>query len=534
MASGRCDSACRETGLRFVILRPGDRPRAALAMDRRALRALSLDGSAYVVAGGRGICNAIYVDNLVHAVDLALEREEAAGETFLVADDGAVSWRMLYEPVCRALGCSWDSVADLAPRVPRLMPAERLLGLKDDPTARVVLDRVPRTLRDPVRRLAVRRLGEESPQGTSRRAPLEDSILQTCGYRFPTAKARRLLGFEPPVSFDEASRRTVGWLGFAGYPVAASAQEVAPDGIASRLGRDDRPRRRAVPRRGARQRSRPDLPQPRARRRRRRLDRPERRDCGALRARRARTRPARSAHADGGSRGMSAARTLGVRTAQGDLIAFLDADDVWLPEKIARAGRRPRAAPGRGDGLRPHADVAQLGRRARRAADYFYDLGVEPDRLYPPLRLLPQLLENRVQSPDHVQCPHPPRAYEEAGGFEKTFSGLYEDQVFFAKLYLSSATYVSSRFWARYRRHETNEPRRRFSYARYYRERRAFLEWLAENLGDAAGRRRRSCDARGRARASAAPPPRRAGGATAARRRRWSARAARLPRQPFR
>src|SRR4029453_17874828 len=68
---------------------------------------------------------------------------------------------------------------------------------------------------------------------------------------------------------------------------------------------------------------------------------------------------------------------------------------------------------------------------------------------------------------------------------EETFSGLYEDQVFFAKLYLDSATYVSSRYWARYRRHETNEPRRRFSYARYYRERRAFLEWLAEHLGDA-------------------------------------------------
>jgi glycosyltransferase involved in cell wall biosynthesis len=41
-------------------------------------------------------------------------------------------------------------------------------------------------------------------------------------------------------------------------------------------------------------------------------------------------------HADGGSHGMSAPRTLGVRAAaHGELIGFLDADDVWLPDKIA-------------------------------------------------------------------------------------------------------------------------------------------------------------------------------------------------------
>jgi hypothetical protein len=59
-------------------------------------------------------------------------------------------------------------------------------------------------------------------------AALEISILQTCSYRFPTAKARRMLGFAPPVAFDEACRRTVAWLGFAGAPVVAATQETAP------------------------------------------------------------------------------------------------------------------------------------------------------------------------------------------------------------------------------------------------------------------------------------------------------------------
>ena len=44
--------------------------------------------------------------------------------------------------------------------------------------------------------------------------------------------------------------------------------------------------------------------------------------------------------------GPAAARNLGIQWTRGELVAFLDADDVWLPEKLSLQARRLHENPG--------------------------------------------------------------------------------------------------------------------------------------------------------------------------------------------
>lgn len=206
----------------LVMLRPGIvfGPRSRWVSD---LADALIGGRAYLLDEGKGICNSIYVDNLLQAIRLALTSVEADGQAFLVGDRETVTWLDFYRPFAEALSINLDSVARLPTPAFERGLRDRLEGVRVSRPFQSVMPAFPTKLKQAVKGALSgwnqgplpspwQLRGTSGPQVTQ-----EIALLQSCSYKLPIAKAEKLIGYEPPISFAEGCRRSVGWLQFAGY-----------------------------------------------------------------------------------------------------------------------------------------------------------------------------------------------------------------------------------------------------------------------------------------------------------------------------
>lgn len=180
--------------------------------------------------------------------------------------------------------------------------------------------------------------------------------------------------------------------------------------------------------------------------------------------------------------GASASRNLALAQAKGELVAFLDGDDVWLPDNLASQTAALCAAPEVGVLYSQTLYWYSWSGAGQNHADYVAPHLVPAGRSIEGASLLALCLEGKASVPCTCSMLVRRSLIEAVGGFEEQFRQLYTDQALYAKLFLASSALPIEGCWARYRQHRASSTRAARREGRARKARLAFLTWLEEYL----------------------------------------------------
>jgi nucleoside-diphosphate-sugar epimerase len=220
---------CRRHGLVGFVLRPGivygprSRRIAELAADLLA-------GRAWLYEGGRGVCNAIYVDNLVTAIACCLHASDDAAGAYLVGDGERITWEQFYRAAALQLDVPWHNVHQLSrlPAFPRSWQ-DRAVRATAHPFVQRLLPLVPsgvkRGAKAALAAAAASPRGEDwaLPGDAPPRITPELALAQQCAWPLPHARAEQHLDYRPDVPFAEAIDRSFAWWRFAQGEISFAA-----------------------------------------------------------------------------------------------------------------------------------------------------------------------------------------------------------------------------------------------------------------------------------------------------------------------
>jgi nucleoside-diphosphate-sugar epimerase len=232
-------AVAREVGIEFVALQPtivyGP---GAPSWTINPLRMLK-SGQVVLLNGGDGICNGVYVDDVVLAMLCAAESKAGAGERYLVSGPEAVTWREFYGAYEAMIGrkstvsMSLDELDQYRKQqAKKTTNLAQLSALVKDPNVYSRLVRLPMVewVKASLPRTAIEAAkqimyGAPKPAGAAipenQQKPwihvwsLLDAQFQCRKARVSIEKAERELGYRPFCAFNEGMALTQAWAQWA-------------------------------------------------------------------------------------------------------------------------------------------------------------------------------------------------------------------------------------------------------------------------------------------------------------------------------
>lgn len=201
-------------------------------------------GRVSLVDGGRGLCNAVYVDDVCDAILAALRRDDACGQAFLINGDTPLTWHEFIttfaDMVPGPKTVHDHALADIADHWRARQPRARdnmtgLFRLAASPAFHAQLATIPMAgeLIRGAKSMIARRMSRERklslkarlqgrrgapppPTIAAARIPSEGRVVREA-YRawVSNARAKQALGWTPAHAFQHGAARTGEWLRFA-------------------------------------------------------------------------------------------------------------------------------------------------------------------------------------------------------------------------------------------------------------------------------------------------------------------------------
>jgi glycosyltransferase involved in cell wall biosynthesis len=187
-------------------------------------------------------------------------------------------------------------------------------------------------------------------------------------------------------------------------------------------------------------------------------------------------------HEEHMNKGLSASRNLGISHIRGKYVAFIDADDVWLPSKLGHQMAIFRKNPKVTVVVESSNYWSSWAKQD--ASDEVIPVGA-PEGVYTPpelmLRLYP-LGKGAAPCPSGIMVS---RLTLRRCNFEESFRGLYqmyEDQAFLCKVYLKETVYVSAACHNLYRQRSSSLVSSVHQTGKYHVVRSFYLSWFRRYL----------------------------------------------------